>query len=212
MVMADTRPVARLTAILDRCVREAEAGEVRLGPVLAEVRGSGYPFLALLLSLPFIQPLSLGPLGSVGAVAIATLGWQFLRGREHPTLPRRIEGVVVSARIWRLIYRLCRCLDRFAALFCRPRLGRWTSGSRGRTVTGSCILAGGLLILVPLVGIPFNNTLPALMVATAALAHLEGDGALYLAAGVFGVLTIAFFHLVAQGYLAVLGAAAGLIS
>jgi hypothetical protein len=55
------------------------------------------------------------------------------------------------------------------------------------------IAAAGLLISLPLAGIPFNNSLPALAVVSVALGELEEDGFMLVAAAAALVLTVVYF-------------------
>jgi hypothetical protein len=59
------------------------------------------------------------------------------------------------------------------------------------------VCAGALLLLLPLGGIPFTNTLPALVVVVGTLGMLERDGAAVAAAYGLLVATLAYFALFA---------------
>jgi hypothetical protein len=62
--------------------------------------------------------------------------------------------------------------------FARPRRQIWIEGSRGALVRGLVISSAGLLMAVPLFGMPLNNTLPASAIVLVCLAELEDDGVL----------------------------------
>ena len=53
--------------------------------------------------------------------------------------------------------------------------------------------AGALLLLLPIGGIPFTNTLPALVVVIGTLGVLERDGVAVLTAYGFLILTVIYF-------------------
>jgi hypothetical protein len=55
------------------------------------------------------------------------------------------------------------------------------------------IAAAGLLISLPLAGIPFSNALPAMAVVFVALGELEEDGLMLVAALAALVLTVLYF-------------------
>jgi hypothetical protein len=55
------------------------------------------------------------------------------------------------------------------------------------------IAVAGLLISVPLAGMPFSNSLPALAVVFVALGELEEDGLMLVAAMGTLVLTVLYF-------------------
>lgn len=69
------------------------------------------------------------------------------------------------------------------------------------------IAAAGALISLPLAGIPFNNSLPALAVVFVTLGELEEDGLMLVAALSALVLTVVYFAALAAFLLWAGGAA-----
>ncbi|MGE0484977.1 MAG: exopolysaccharide biosynthesis protein [Gammaproteobacteria bacterium] len=58
----------------------------------------------------------------------------------------------------------------------------WVEDTRGENLRGWIITSAGLLMAVPLFGMPFNNALPALAIVLACLGELEDDGVLVILA------------------------------
>ncbi|MBS3958174.1 MAG: exopolysaccharide biosynthesis protein, partial [Xanthomonadaceae bacterium] len=52
----------------------AAAEPPRVGEVLAGGGASAFAVALIVLCLPFLQPISLGPLSTIGGLALATLG------------------------------------------------------------------------------------------------------------------------------------------
>ena len=67
------------------------------------------------------------------------------------------------------------------------------TGEKGRRLGGLLIASAGLLISLPLAGIPFNNALPAMAVVFVALGELEEDGLMLVAAMGALILTVLYF-------------------
>jgi hypothetical protein len=55
-----------------------------VGEVVGKLQGKGLSLVCLVLALPFLQPLWLGPLSVFGGSAIAMLGWQMTQKHSTP--------------------------------------------------------------------------------------------------------------------------------
>jgi hypothetical protein len=84
---------------------------------------------------------------------------------------------------------------------CKPQSDpRWlwlTEGKVMRFVHMGMVCAGAGLLLLPLGGIPFTNTLPALVIVIGMLGVMERDGAAVAVAYGFLVATVIYFGLYA---------------
>jgi len=185
-----------LIQALEACVQEAKHAPLSLGAALQRLDQSSFGLVALLLCLPFLQPLTLGPLSSAGGLVLASLGWQLMCGRHEPWLPEKLRNYELSASSWERLLGALRWLLRLFGTLTRPRLCSWTDGARGAWNAGILIAAGGLLLAVPMPIAPFNNTLPALGMITAALALLERDGLMLVLSVFFMLLTVLYFTLI----------------
>jgi len=182
-----------LMAAFAACRETAESRRLTLGEAFASLKESGFVFVCVLQALPFLQPLSLGPVSTALGLSLAVLGWQMARGRPAPWLPARVAGWAPGPATWRRLFTVATKVLGFFRRFTRRRMTSWVSSERGRRAGGLMIAAAGLLISLPLAGIPFNNSLPALAVVSVALGELEEDGFMLVAAAAALVLTVVYF-------------------
>jgi hypothetical protein len=165
----------------------------RIGDVLGEGGASAFGFTLVVLCLPFLQPISLGPLGTIGGLAMAGIGWQLARGDGRPWLPEKLSQAQLDAKQWGQLAAAARKVLGWAAKIVRPRLGHWTEGRRGHRIAGSLVIVAALLLAIPVGGIPLNNLLPALAIICAALALMADDGLMFLFAVFWLLVTVGYF-------------------
>lgn len=160
--------------------------------------GNGW-LMCLLLTLPFVQPLPTGPLATLGGLAFAGIGWRLRNGDESFWLPDRLRHLRPGPKTWRAFSGfgcwLLRCLSHVS----RP--GRMEGlvdrvGGRGAALL---VVVGGLLVAVPFLVVPLQNSLPALIIFFACLGRLQRDGAMYLLALLSLVVTLIYFALILWG-------------
>lgn len=171
-VTSRTELLETLRRFSDRAATEP----LRLGEVADGLGGSSFSLLCIILSLPFLTPISLGPLATVGGLTLAAIAWQMVRGDTAPSLPQRVRTIEMSPKVWHALLATCAKIVGFCSRFSRPRYKRWVEGPAGARLRGLLIIAAGLLMAVPLFGLPFNNALPALAIIVVCLAELEDDG------------------------------------
>jgi len=173
-----------------------EGKPLTIGKALDELRISSFDFLCILLTVPFLQPISLGPLSAIGGMTFAALGWQVARGKTTPWLPERLRKIELPASSWNILLATCRKILEWGHKLCRPRMQGLVNGSRMGILRGMLICFAGLLMAIPFFGIPFNNTLPALVILFACLANLEDDGLMIAIAIFWMVVTVLYFALI----------------
>jgi hypothetical protein len=181
---------------LAECVERAHEGPLDFGSVFHALGRDGIAMALLVLCLPFMQPVSLGPLAVGGGLMLAGIGWQMARGRNELWLPEKIRRQKLDAKGWDRLLGAMRWLVGLTQRFTRTRMTDLTDGERGHRIAGWFAVAGGLLLAIPLGGMPFNNMLPALVVAFAAIAVIERDGLMYAVAVFWGLVTLAYFGLI----------------
>jgi hypothetical protein len=164
--------------------------------MLERLGRAGFCFAALLLSVPFVQPLSLGPLNMIGGLTFMMIGWQLAAGREKPNLPKTARELKIQGKGWVGALKFCLRILGFCRRFTRVRCETWVTGTHGDRVVGWLILSGGLLLAVPMASLPLNNSLPALMILYACVGWLERDGLMVIVSLVWGVATLIYFTLV----------------
>lgn len=164
----------------------------RLGP-------SGVAVLCIVLSVPFLQPVPTGPLATVCGLAFAALGRQIMRGEPVVRLPERVRAIEPGPRTWATVHRVVSWFLSVGSKIGRGRLAHWTHGRRGDVCIGGLVAVGGLLIAVPFLAVPLNNTFPALIVVCAAMARLHRD-AIFLGFALFWLkVTLVYFAVVLWG-------------
>jgi hypothetical protein len=168
---------------------------------LMDVLGhSKFAFLSLLLSVPFIQPVSLGPINMIGGLAFVVLGWAMMRQDSSFRLPKKVAGFRLQGKFWAATLDWMAKILAFCRRFTRKRLVSWCRGTKGEWFVGFFILSGGLILAIPLANLPFNNTFPALMVFCAALAWLEEDGLWMVFSIVWCLVSLAYCGIIIYGF------------
>lgn len=184
----------RLSEELEDVLRLASGETVTAQVLVDHLSTRGHALLAFFLALPFLQPVPLPGLSTPFGAAIAVLGLLMALGR--PTwLPRRwLRRDLPSAQLVRIVrtgQRLLRRVERFI----KPR-GVWFHRHRwARPIAGIVIAISGAELALPL-PIAFTNTLPALVIATTAVAMLEEDAILAAVGWVLFVLALVVFGLI----------------
>jgi len=182
-----------LIEALESCSKEAREEELTLGEAFDRLGEASYSLIGIVLCLPFLQPISLGPLSTVGGLTFAILGWQLARQHPTPWLPEKVRNSAPSAKVWERIISLLRGVVRFCGKFTKRRYTHLVTGARGDKIVGGLMAIAGLLMAIPFFGIPFNNTLPALVIIAACVAELEDDGAFIFVALALLAVTVAYF-------------------
>ncbi|TLS53999.1 exopolysaccharide biosynthesis protein [Paenibacillus antri] len=169
---------------------------LRVGELLEALRDKGPFFILMVLSVPFLQPIALPGVSTPFGFVLALLAIGILIGQDLP-MPGWIRRYALPQRGVSLLFRGAVALFR--------RLERWSKPRRMPALTASdgalkghalLMLVSSVLLMLPL-PIPFSNSLPAYVVAFVALGYLLRDGALFLLAYVFALLTGAYFALIA---------------
>ncbi len=184
---------ASIDQALEYCISHAEREGIPLEEALARLGPASFCFVCLLLAIPFIQPLPLGPYTMASGITFIAAGWQMSRGHAAPRLPEKMRGVRIHGKAWLAVLRVCQKLLTVCRKFTRPRQQTWVIGEAGTRFVGRLVFIGGALLAIPVANLPFNNTLPALMILFAVIAWLEKDGWMIFISLFFGLLTLLYF-------------------
>lgn len=182
-----------LVGTLHRFAEQSRERPLTLGEALDSLDEAGYAFIAIILALPFLQPVPLGPLTVIGGLAFGMLGWQLLRGHESPMLPQKVRAVEFSEKTWRVLVAVCLKILGFCRKFTKPRHTSLVSGRRGQKIGGFVLLASGILMAIPFGVLPFNNVLPALAILFYGIGELEEDGWMVYIAFFWLAVTVIYF-------------------
>ncbi|MGZ8271632.1 MAG: exopolysaccharide biosynthesis protein [Methylotenera sp.] len=184
---------ATLVKTLHQFADQAKERPLTLGEALDSLDEAGFAFIAIILVLPFLQPLPLGPITVLGGIAFAALGWQLIRGHESPILPDRLRAVEFSEKTWRILVTVCLKILGFCRQFTKPRYTSLVNGKRGQKIGGFILLAGGGLMAIPFGVLPLNNMLPGLAILFFCIGALEEDGLMYFVAFFWLIVTVIYF-------------------
>ena len=173
---------------------QAKLRPLTIGELIDSLDEAAYAFIAIILVLPFIQPIPLGPLSVAGGVTFAVLGLQLLRGHESPVLPKRVRALELHEKTLRIMVNIGLKVIDLCRKITRPRMKYLVNGKTGRQVSGTILLAGGVLMAVPFpIPLPLNNALPGLAILFYCIGELEDDGLMVFFSIFWLVVTVLYF-------------------
>jgi len=182
-----------LITTLHRFADLAAHRPLSLGEAMDTLDDSAYALMAIILVLPFLQPIPLGPFTVIGGIAFSTLGWQMLQGYAAPILPARFRTVELSEKNWRLLVKVGVKVLQWCRVITRPRLTHLVSGRLGQKIGGGILLSAGLLMAIPFGVLPLNNLLPGLGILFYCLGELKNDGLMAFIAAFWLLVTVIYF-------------------
>lgn len=188
-----------IVATLTGFAEQAKKQPLTLGEALDSLDHAAYALIALILALPYLQPIPLGPLTVLGGLTFAALGWQLWRGNESPVLPQKIRAVVMSEKTWRILAKVFVKIVQFCKKFTRPRLTKLVDGRPGQQIGAFILVSAGLLMAIPFGVLPFNNTLPALAIIFYSFGQLEQDGLMVVISFFWLIFTTVYFAIFFYG-------------
>ncbi|HYN54919.1 MAG TPA: exopolysaccharide biosynthesis protein [Methylotenera sp.] len=182
-----------LVKTLHQFAEQSKEKPLTLGEALDSLDEAGYAFISIILVLPFLQPLPLGPITVIGGIAFATLGWQLFHGHESPVLPQKLRNLEFSENIWRILVNVCLKVLGFCRKFTKPRYLTLVNGKKGQKVGGFILLSAGGLMAIPFGVLPLNNLLPGLAILFYCIGELEEDGLMFFIAFFWLIVTVLYF-------------------
>lgn len=174
---------------------------ITLRQMLETVGDHGPLLLCAVLTVPFLLPVSIPGVSTVFGLAILLLGVGITLNRI-PWLPRQIMDRKIDAeKLKPVLKRGINLVARVEALI-RKRLAILTAGPMAGRVNGLAIIAGAVLLMLPLGLVPFSNTLPAFAILLLCIGVSQRDGLLVI--GGYGMLvaTVIYFSVLAYAAIA----------
>jgi len=180
------------TADLDAIETLVKAHRVKVEEIERVLDGRGFASLALILSLPFVQPIPLPGLSMVFGVAIMALGLRLVLGRAGglPQWVRRreIDGVTLQKMI-----HGARKIFAYVERFFKPRLALALRPPL-ESFVGLGIMLSGFAMTLPLPPVVlFSNSLPAWAIICLCLGYLERDGLVVVLGHVVALATWVYY-------------------
>lgn len=182
-----------LVATLKQFAEQSKTQPLTLGEALDSLDQAAYSFIAMILVLPFLQPVPLGPLTVIGGITFAVLGFQLWCGHDAPVLPQKIRAVALNEKSWQILVSICLKVVGFCRKFTRPRLTTLVVGRKGEKIGAFVLIAAGLLMAIPFGVLPFNNLIPGLAILFYCFGQLEEDGVMVIMAFVWLAITVLYF-------------------
>ncbi len=209
--MNDERPPQRVSERLRELEQALRGREVTLAELAAvgDESEDAYFLLALLLSLPFCQPVPLAGLSTPFGIMLAAIGWAMARGKPF-RVPARIAAVRVPHTFVPFLLRTAARMVGWLESHLRRRRESLARSPRWRRAHGVVILFWSAMLALPL-PIPFSNVFSALPIPLLAAALLEDDGVMVLRAYAASALCAAYW-LALVFFGAELAAGAGLLT
>lgn len=185
-------PLRKLSDELHQLAELFAERQVTLHEVMDVLGARASGLLIIILALPFCAPISIPGLSVPFGIIILFIAARFALGLP-PWLPKRLLATKLPPRFFRAVLEGASKFIGWIEKRLKPRWPWWT-GSPARlrwhaAMVGFC----GFLLLLPLVGIPFTNTFPALVIIVGMLGMMERDGAAIATA--YGLLVVTIGYL-----------------
>lgn len=181
---------------LERAVTSIEGPTVTLRQLLAIIGDHGPLLLCAVLTVPFLLPVSIPGVSTVFGLAILLLGIGITLNRM-PWLPSQIMDRSINAdKLKHVLQRGINLVARVENVI-RQRISVLTSGTFAGRVNGLAIVAGAVLLMLPLGLVPFSNTLPAFGILFLRIGMSQRDGVLLIAGYGMLVATVLYFSVLA---------------
>lgn len=187
----------RLSHALTNVARQIGEREVKFKELVSITQGRGYDLLLVLLSLPFLTPISLIGISTPFGLAITLAGLRMGLGQK-PWWPQKLLEKTIPhsffPKLLKVTIHICKAIE----FFSRPRLQIFHSYSLFKRISGILIAISGILLALPL-PIPLSNTLPAITILLFAISAMEKDGVIFIIGGISFLLMLAFYAAVVFG-------------
>lgn len=189
-VLTDTR--ATLAQTLEGAARSLESQKtVSVREMLNMMGEQGLLLLCMVLMLPFLLPVSVPGISTVFSLVVilagvsVTFNWLWLPDRimEHQvSAPAMVNSMRRGAHVFARIDRIS-----------RPRLHALTHGATMNRVNGLFLILDGILLIFPLGGVPFSNTLPGVSILLLAAGMVQRDGVVLVGGYLMMIASIVYF-------------------
>jgi hypothetical protein len=190
---------------LRRIAESLPSDTVTMSVLRAHFGPDGLLLLAIFLALIFMVPVQIPGVGVAFGFAIAMIGVSRLRGRPL-WLPRRFSARTLSAdKVRSALAKGLFWVSRLERVSRPHRLQGLVTSPVPSIVNDIGLICGGVLLMAPVILIPFSNTLPALGVLFLAIGMLQKDGVCVLCGHFANIFTVVYFVVLAVGGHALFG-------
>ena len=185
----------KLAQIIDA---NATGEGVTLNELLERTEGRGFYLIIIILSLPFIVPLSIPGVSTVLGLAITLLSLRLAFGRSA-RLPRFMGERRLTPALQRNLLTGGVKFLRFVEKLSKPRKTAWMSTGVARFANALFIALMGFLLALPFPPFPpLTNTLPCYAIILLAVSMMEEDGVTIWIAYAFAIGTSIYLFLIVE--------------
>ena len=164
----------KLTQILKS---DSGRGQLTINHLLERTEGRGLYLVVMLLSLPFIVPVSIPGVSTVLGLIIALLCIRLALGLP-PRLPQWLGGRAFPPQLERKILTGSVKFLRFVEKLVKPRGTQWMASRLAVSANALLMTFMGLLLALPFPPLPpLTNSLPCYSLILIAASTMEEDGA-----------------------------------
>jgi hypothetical protein len=185
-----------LVATLNLFAAPAAVEPLAFGTAIDKLGPNAYTFTATITVLPFLQPFPLGIFALIGSAAFLALGLQLFKGEQNLSIPNKIRYLTLSLRTREVLVKTCLKIMHFFHRFTKPRLRFLVEGKLGQQVGGCIFMAVGVIVAIPLAGMPFKNLFPSLAILFYCTGETEHDGLMAIFSIICIVLSAILYILV----------------
>jgi hypothetical protein len=185
-------PLKKLSEELHQLAGRFKERRVTLREVMEVLGARASGLLIIILALPFLAPISIPGLSVPFGIVILSIAARFALGLP-PWLPARLLATRLPPRFFRAVLEGASKFIGWIERQLHPRWPWWTDSPARLRVHAAMVGFCGFLLLLPLVGLPFTNTLPALVIIIGTLGMMERDGVAIFAA--YGLLVVTLGYL-----------------
>ncbi|MGL5358692.1 MAG: exopolysaccharide biosynthesis protein [Shewanella sp.] len=197
MVAVEHSKQQKLSAILQSMADSIGTETISLRDLLALVGEQGMLLFCILLTVPFLLPVSIPGISTPFGLLIVFIGVGVLLNKG-PMLPARLmERRFAAEQIQMLLRKGAGLLTRIDH-FIQPRLLLLSSQTAHRC-NGLVLILVALLLMLPLGAIPFTNTLPAWVILLICIGMLQRDGVFIALGYVLALATVVWFGFLGIG-------------
>jgi hypothetical protein len=180
---------------LHQLIQQLPEDRASVQSIVDSLGREAFVFLALVLTLPFLVPVSIPGISTVFGAVIALIGVSIMLNRD-PWLPQRyLKREFSSARLRQALAKGADWLHRLEK-FSQPRWSALVHGAVMNRFNGLMLVMAALLLMAPFGLIPFTNTLPGVAIIFLCLGLLQNDGRSIALGYVANLLTVVYFGLI----------------
>jgi hypothetical protein len=144
--------------------------------LLERTEGRGFYLVVILLSLPFIVPVSIPGVSTVLGLSVSLLSLKLAFGAQ-PRLPKFMGNRRLSPQVQKKVLQGSIKFLRFVEKLVKPRRTPWMTTRPARFVNAMLMALMGLFLAMPFPPLPpLTNALPCYSIILLAVSMMEEDG------------------------------------